>query len=311
MIDFAKIEIFGLSQDVWTSSKYLDFKQEVSLKTGELAKCKIATYLGMKFKISDSGRMFLQGSLHKYYNAFIRKYAPNQTTDEDKIKGFNGNDFNYTQLKFVINDLNKKFSMTATNHRILNLEFGLNIQHDFITTEILKSLMLHNGKTFETRYQSNYKQFQHQRYLIKCYDKQWQYGMPNKALRLECKYMKMKDINALEIISLFDLLKLDKLDILKRLLIKQFNLILLYDYTIELSKLASKEISQVQNYSNPNYWSSLKPNRRHRPKQKYLEIEQKHSFHLKDKLEVDLKSKWIELNVHCATYYKIKSMCNN
>jgi hypothetical protein len=82
MVDFVKIAI--RDGHFIKNSKLLDFKVLVSSKTGELENKLTAKHKGLKFYLYDSGRLIIQGSLHKYKN-----------------NGYNYNDFTLNEL---IND---------------------------------------------------------------------------------------------------------------------------------------------------------------------------------------------------------------
>ena len=136
MVDYLKAEVYGCNSQEWTNNPYLDFKGTHSTKTGLIDNKVTAQFNSLTFTIYDSGLMLLSGSIHKYFNHLQKKKAPNQCSKEEIQKGFNGNDFNLTQLKYALNDLKKNFNIDLNNSIIRNIEFGVNLIHLFITDKM-------------------------------------------------------------------------------------------------------------------------------------------------------------------------------
>lgn len=312
MIDYVKAEVYGCNFTDWLDIEYLDFKGTHSTKTGLIESKNVAKYNNLTFTIYDSGLMVVSGSLHKYYNRLQNIKAPNQHTKEQIEKGFNGNDFNYTQLSYVLNDLRNKFNIDLNQSIIRNIEFGLNILHNFITEKILDYLMLHKGKLFYKPLSISYRELIHTQYFIKCYDKAHQYGMKGNIMRFELKFKKMKQVNDIGIIYLSDLTKRNLLDNAKDELLNRWNEILIYDYTIAESQISEPEQILIMQFKNPIYWKGVKSNHLDRPKKKYYELEAKYSEQLKEKIDTLIKYQWKHLNIHCVTFDRLfKDKKNN
>ena len=71
------------------------------------------------------------------------------------------------------------FKFDFSECRLQNLEFGVNITPPIRTTDIHNNLLIHKNKKFKDidvfGKRGNYRQFRHQRYLVKAYDKFAQY----------------------------------------------------------------------------------------------------------------------------------------
>ena len=309
MIDFQKTEVFGINPNDWINNEYLDFLETKSLKTGEVREKYIAKYYGMDFIITDSGRMFLHGSLHKYYNFIMDITAPNQYNEIQKRKGFNGDQFNYSNLEYTIQDLENRFEINFSNSRLHNLEFGVNAKHTLITDMILDNLMLHIGKQFSRPLDTTYRQAQHVQYSVKVYDKGLQYGMYDNILRFELKYIKMQELNRLGIFNLNNLSSYGNLQKLGNLLIKRWSEILLYDYTINEAILTEQDAIRLKDYNNMNFWSKTLSNHRDRHKKRYYKIASNYSEGIKDQILELIKSTWQELIKDCVIndYSNIRS----
>ena len=119
---------------------------------------------------------------------------------------------------------------------------------------------MYKNKVFENKFHSdegNYKQAGLTEYMVKLYNKRKHYTnqgykINNETLRFELKYTVMRSINDLGVFCVKDLEK--GLESFKKPLLNAWDNILLYDHTTDyyLPEKARLE------YSNPNYWMSLK-----------------------------------------------------
>ena len=69
MIDFTKILFLDIDVERLLRLDILDFKTEVSERTGVLANRKIAEYHFCKIVIYDKGVVLFTGSIHKLWNS--------------------------------------------------------------------------------------------------------------------------------------------------------------------------------------------------------------------------------------------------
>jgi len=302
VVDYVKVEVYGCNYDNWTKNQFLEFEGNYWLNTGLIEGEIVAQYNNLTFTIYESGKMCFKGSLHKYYNRLQKVKAPSQHTKKEIEKGFNGNTFNYTQLCYVLKDLNNKFNINLGQSILRNIEFGLNIAHQFNTEKILDNLMFHKGKLFCNPKSTNYKELLHTQYRIKCYNKSLQYGIKNNLMRYEIHFKKMKQVNDIDIVYLSDLKNRSLLNKVKNVLLIYWKEILFYDYTINESLLTHKEQVLILQFKNPLYWKGIKSNHLDRPKKKYYGIEAKHSMQLKNKISELIKNQWEQLNTNCVTF---------
>lgn len=252
MIDYIKVLIRGGNISKLRSNENLEFFSEVNLTTGEIKTMdkkgmKITTkeqayYQGLKFTIHASGKIFISGSLHKYWNKGEHNY----------------NDFSLDAIIEVLTDIRQKFDISPHQMKINALEIGVNIIPPIKTIEILKSCFLHSTKEFKwvsVRDEGRYIQAEHSQYVVKIYDKARHYkakGFPiiNEIIRFEIKYMKMEKLKKHNIQTIQDILDFG-LENFVPMLAKEWSKILFYDYTIKSNCKA------LPNYCNPYYWKDL------------------------------------------------------
>jgi hypothetical protein len=206
---------------------------------------KISFYNSLEFRIYESGRITMSGSLHKYWNNEMCNGA------------HNFNDFDYKTFLFVLNDLKHKFSIPLKNCVLKSLEVGINIIPTIPTNQFLDYCFLHKTKQFEWQKNSNegkYKQVEHIQYIIKIYNKalhyQKDFDIKTEIMRFEIKYIKMQKINERGIYNLMDLANYGLYNF-KDVLLNEFNNILYYDNTIQ------SESHRISNYRNLLYWVEL------------------------------------------------------
>lgn len=286
MIDGIKIsnKLFDYSNLV--ENPLLDFQSLVNTDTGEI-KCtrygtliRIAYYKSLKFTLKENKHnkhtLLIEGSLHKYFN-----------------KGkHNFNDFTYQDLFEVLNDLEHKFDLNLDNCVLHNMEFGVNSQPPIHSNKILKGLLSHYNQPFKriSMDSADYYQVQHSNYYIKAYDKARQYraisNLSGEILRFELKYIRMDDINNLLIskgvirkiyLTLNDLKRIEVLNVFGEQLLKVWNEILFYDYTIEISDLTNHQKNKIPHWQNINYWEELSKQQRLRQKGLLQKVVDNHS----------------------------------
>ena len=295
MIDFIKIEIPFYPRKTLVNNRLFDFKGDYSYSTGELREEKIvAEFKGMKFISLTTERLFVQGSIHKYHNFTKRITAPNQKTEWQIAKGFNGNIFNLIDLKESINHLCGIMGIKPNEAILRGFEYGLNISIENNPQSFLNALIQHKATPFGSEKDLNkyYRQSKHQRYIVKCYDKQIQYGLDKPIIRFENKQMKMQDLKTLNIQTLNDLTNPDKLDGLKNLLLKKWDEVTLYDFTINKSKLSKTQKNQLKDLSNPREWAELKRHKNLRSRNRLKRYSENHGKNIHLTFRKQLEKQW-------------------
>ncbi|APD06544.1 hypothetical protein UJ101_01013 [Flavobacteriaceae bacterium UJ101] len=283
MIDFIKARIINTNEQILLTNDLLNFTQTSKINDTTNKKeviRKQAKYRAITITIFKNNQIIISGSLHKYFAHMMDIKAP---IASNKKNDFNGFDFKYSMLVKVLDDLKNKFKIPLENYVLQNIEFGVNIKPPIASNLILDNLILHNGISFIEPIK-NYKQADHFEYKIKIYDKAKQYQLNEPCIRIENKYVKMRKANKMGIYNLSHLGNLKILDKLQVDLLERFNEILIYDATIDKSKLTQRQKIKLKDYCNSNYWLSLKSTNRHRPKQRYLSIVKNHSTDIKETL---------------------------
>ena len=293
MIDFVKSYCYIEDIDAFINNSNLNFVKRVN-SDAEIIMYE-ATENGLKFKLFNSKRLEVSGSLHKYFNHLHNIIGANQNTIEKVQKGFNGNDFSFMDLEYTLKHIEETYFLPLETLIIENVEFGLNIKHSFNTTEILNGLMMHKGQKFKEPLMSSYRQCEHNRYKLKIYDKGLQYGLIDNIIRLEIKFVKMIDLKSINLVSLNDLISYKVMFELFKILLQQINKVIFYDYTIDKDKLKPIELQKINEYSNALYWINLKANRRDKPKKNLERLILSYSNNVKLKIEDLMFDKFNEL----------------
>lgn len=287
MIDFVKYDLLGIAPEQLEQCHLLDFHYKVNSKTGELGRYKNAYFRGLEFKIYEpttanpGQRITVEGSLHKYWNKGAHNF----------------NDFGIVEVKEVLADLHKKFSIRPENCILRQLEIGVNIKPPVKSKTILKHCLLFKTDRLKwvfTKDEGNYIQAQHQRQIYKFYDKKTHYKkrgftIEDEVLRIEIKYLKMHDLNAKGIRTLADLLK-HGLSNFTPVLLKQWQNVIFYDFNVLQSTKYEEQ------YSNPNYWENLPYERLKYHRKNLKEITAKHPGSLKEAIAELIKGKADFLN---------------
>ena len=89
----------------------------------------------------------------------------------------------------------------------------------------------------------------------------------------------------------------DTLKKAKELLLKRFDEVMHYDYTIVKKNLKKNDLDKLKVYSNPRYWiEDLQPNHRHRPKEHLRKITLSNSDQIHQQIRFDIIQKCVMNN---------------
>lgn len=198
MYDYIRLEIVSIVfRDKLLRSPYLNNKMSgFNIDTAEIKGKIRARYQGLIFEIFPSGRITLEGSLHKYHN----------------LGEHNHNDFKYSDLVNVSNDLITKFGEEILKMTVTGLEFGININTLFNPSTFTDRCVSHNNKERSPITRNDVKgfdkgiSFNSTDQRIKIYNKSKQYGQPVNILRLEVKYQRSRAFKFANIHTFEDLL---------------------------------------------------------------------------------------------------------
>lgn len=262
-IDFIKCKVIGLNLD--------HFKQNMNLIEYESKKENKSKYLyyskdNVKIKyFVDSGLITLSGSLHKYFNNGLHNYDL----------------FTHENYLNALERLKNDFAVSPEHLYIQTLEYGVNIKPPIRTKEILDNLLMHRNAKAESPINNKrgyYKQFKHDKYIIKAYDKSKQFKLNSELMRFEIKINNWSE-NRLKygIKTLADFNKSDK-TIFVNNLVDKWNEIVFYDPTINC-------LGKWDKYSNQNFWSDEKIKKQKSKHVKRLnDLIQNHSNNIKGQI---------------------------
>lgn len=304
MIDYVKFYVQNVDVESLTSNPVLDFRSQISKSTGEIGLRSTANYHHCTITVHEIGdettgetirtHVIFSGSLHKLWNSINGILAPNYGAKKP-YKGFNGNDFTLKDFLNVRQHLTELLCCQPQDLIFEVIEFGINNIVDFLPILFIKGLLHHHNIRFDFEYQGRSAQALHQRFIIKIYDKGHQYGLTQNVLRIELKYLRMLDINGLGIYTAADITA-DTLRDLKTLLLKKFNEVLYFDYTVIESGLTKTQRRKLSAYANANFWLDLEPSKRDRPKKDLDSIIRNHSRNLRKVLNDAIHEKCAIIN---------------
>ncbi|GAA5043023.1 hypothetical protein GCM10011506_46060 [Marivirga lumbricoides] len=297
MVDFIKAVIPPNHIPLLLENEYLEFKQELNNRTGELSKKQVAKYNDLKFTVFADNYAEISGSLHKFFNGGLH----------------NADEFGLLDLLTVLNQIESLFKIDLGRYKLSNIEIGVNIPISFKASQILNYLLIHQTVRFKdvSLINGNYKQATHSQYLVKIYDKGKQYRrefpqFQNELLRFELKYFKMQKLNDRGIFVLNDLFDTDNLAFIFDLLEIAWDETLLYDKTIQKSKLTPYVVlKKLNQWQNVNYWLELTKQRRYEVRKAYHSLVEDHSDNRHSKIGRDIKNKWFELVNNSLPIYRI------
>jgi len=296
-----------------------DFTICVNNETGETDNKKEGEYFRMQIIKYASGRVMVKGSVHKFFNR----------------ADFNGNDFDMKNFSTALQDLETEIGLQPEYCRLENIEIGVNIQLPFDPNKLLQNLLFHRSVEFnKTISGSFYYQSAKTEYIIKIYNKTAQYekklkkiaqnsNVKNKyeqeeanflkstiekqlqpnTLRFEIKFLKMNVLNDLGIVYLSDFLKPEMAEPLKDLLLKEFQEVCLYDYTMDETGMRMQEINKLKDYRNPNYWVNLNKKDKYYHKKRFEKMTLKYSQNIKANVSELIKQKMEKLTAKNLDFF--------
>ena len=304
MIDYTKIYLLNINIQKLLQSSVLDFKSEISNTTGEIdERVLVAEYHFCKITIKtiqtenepNRTHVIFSGSIHKMWNSFNGIIAPNYNPTKP-YKGFNGNQFTINDIIEIRKHLEHLFDCNTSQMVFQNIELGVNTTIAFNPKLFLKGLLYHKNELFEFSHFGNYAQVIHQWFILKIYNKSHQYKMTGDVLRVELKIIKMIELKHLNI-KTFDNINQATLQKAEILLLKRFDEVMHYDYTIDKNKLSKLKLQQIKSYCNPRFWiEDLKPNHRDRHKKNLKAITLQFSKNLHQQIRNDIAKKCVILN---------------
>jgi hypothetical protein len=290
-IDFIKSEIINFDINVLLNNSLLNFTRPVNEDTGDLEISekimgriklipRIAKHKDLTFKVYDNGKIYLSGSLHKYFNEGLHNY----------------NDFTFDNYLMALKELEINFGITPENIRIQTLEYGINITPPIDTNTILKYCFVHgrNKLTDTIPYsKGRYKQAHYQKYVFKLYNKKLQYEkdfkIDSEIFRIEIKQTNWSEYRKIGIFTLSEFNNFDKFNFVENL-IEQWERVIFYNPENVIDNEYSK-------YENPLFWDnlSLKSNNTYNKHVHLLKKLNSEKYDIQKHIATNLTSKIISL----------------
>jgi len=246
-IDYIKCEVIGLSKDYFLNNPNLIFTPKIK-DHDELHFYYLIDEV-MKLKVYESNKIFIDGSLHKYANNGIH----------------NHDDFTPIRFFKVLDKLNQRLGIQPENMRILCLEYGFNLTPPIHPDSIINHLLKHKQKDSEillSNDRAKYRQFKHQDYIIKTYNKGKQYNCKENILRIEVKQTDWTKYRRIGMNTLDEFIKHDKTIFVNDILNK-WNEVLMYDPTIT-------DNENYLHYRDVNYWNELRATKSNKTYSKHV-----------------------------------------
>lgn len=215
-----------------------------------------AKYYGLVITISPSGLVRIRGSLHKFYNEGLHNY----------------DDFNITKLNDTIIHLKDNFNIDPLLATIHEIEFGFNVILPYSATDFVDNIISYKGKSFNSKYDGQYKECELHQLLLKFYNKGLQYSQQENILRAELKIKKMAGYKGGPLV-LNDLLSRPTWEASASQLLGCYNQIIMND-VIDRALLNDHQKQLYEFGTNPNNWTSKKLSNQSRyiHKQQFNEI---------------------------------------
>jgi hypothetical protein len=205
---------------------------------------------GIKFFI-DSDVVYLEGSLHKFYNELITGVSQNY------------DDFTLSNIADAIDGLKLLFGKSIEKGELTMLEMGFNcvisksptdfLKHDVISYRFLPPNL---NKPFVNGYE---KAFFRTDYRWKLYDKGAQNNLNTYLLRIEMKFTGRRVLDRANICRLLDLLEIPKLNFLFSFMSEEFKHLMIVDNFGE--HLHGVELDYFVQITNTHYWADMKRQR--------------------------------------------------
>lgn len=189
---------------------------------------------------------YVKNSLHKLFN-----YRENSEEQ-------NYNDFSFSKICHEVDYLTKNIVDAGTTP-ITQFEFGLNIEIDKLPEMLVRrNFIMHkykggSGNTYQGK--GELKQFSHDNFFIKVYDKGKQYELAKNVLRFEIKFIKAKEFQPLGIFNIEDFKDKRNLRSLFKCLIGRFDEMIIVDDFDESSIAVINDYHKLCRYTNPNFWT--------------------------------------------------------
>ena len=238
MLDLFKFRITDVAQidTVWNNELLEYVGKSERLYIDEIKEKQIRKYKNLIF-IKYQDRLEISGSIHYFYN--------------DELH--NADDFYIEDCISAIIQIKNIFDLDLNKCKLINLEYGVNINPIINVTDLVHNLIYHSTRQFvRTTIHNDFKQAGNEAYKqVKAYNKSVQFPHEcENTFRFEVRTREHKFLKKLGIVSLQDLVDIKNYDKLITSLLNEWDNVLLFDL--------SKDIDTK--FFNTHFWEDVLKN---------------------------------------------------
>ncbi len=309
MYDYINILLLHFDFSLWANDPRLKFgyktfgekdeKGNIIKKTSE-----IAEYKGLQLVHTETGRCYIKGSIHRFYNQ----------------GGDNSSRFTFLNFLEAIEVLEKEFGVIPSKAKFSSAEFGLNLvlkEKGLTAKKLYKSIKYKIGTA--EKYMCNKKKkaigrlFVTEDSTLKVYDKTEQADVEScfDIFRYELRFNRTRSLKRLGITYLSDAMDLNKvIDLFDNKILKSVDDTIYYawDSLPNTNKLPEYQKKQFLNWRNAEYWEKMSnPKKRNRHKIRFEKQLSKYAKYDIKKMLKDLLVKEFE-TVVCMDYETIQAI---
>ena len=238
MLDLFKFRITDVVQidTVWNNGLLEYVGKSERLYIDEIKEKQIRKYKNLIF-IKYQDRLEISGSIHYFYNNELH----------------NADDFYIEDCISAIIQIKNLFDLDLNKCKLINLEYGVNINPIINVTDLVHNLIYHSTRQFvRTTIHNDFKQAGNEAYKqVKAYNKSVQFPHEcENTFRFEVRTREHKFLKKLGIVSLQDLVEISNYDKLITSLLNEWDNVLLFDL--------SKDIDTK--FFNTHFWEDVLKN---------------------------------------------------
>ena len=259
MIDYVQLKVLGYDARSLIDHPLLVFQDYHDCDSHEVYGVAESTYKGLRFRVTPSNQLYVDGSLHKFHNAGLH----------------NHDRFTYPDVLETFNRLENEFGVNANNCVIENLEFGVNLRNlDGSVDDILNGLLTFKNQRFSDRKykHGSYKFASFNHYEIKAYDKGTQNALDEPVMRYEVKYKRSQKLRGIapDCKTLADVVEPTNFKSISNHLTSTWNDVLLYDTSINSTDADFLRRCHGHYWESVSNWSSgAEKSKHHRERKKF------------------------------------------
>ena len=288
MLDLSKFIITDedLINTVWNNELLEYVGKSERLYIDEIKEKQTKKYKNLYFT-KFQNRLEICGSIHYFYNDGLH----------------NADDFYFEDCISSIIQFKNLFNLDLNKCKIINLEYGININPIINVTDLVHNLIYHSRRQFvRTTKHNDFKLAGNEAYKqVKAYNKSVQFPHEcENTFRFEIRSKQAKFINSLGLYTLQDLVDIKNYDILIQSLLTEWDNVLLFDL--------SKDIDTK--FFNTYFWEDIlkngSRNKFNNQKKLYYKKLGSDNLHANIRKIIERKTKYLKY-VHIPTITKVET----